>query len=185
MKTLNIVSLPYPYESLEPVISRKIMELHHDKHYVAYVNGANAALEKPLKNREVMRDFSFNYNGAKIHEIFFANLRKPQENNLPTGKILDMINNNFGSFENFKKDFSDAATSVEGSGWAVLWKDEENNLSIGQLEKHNLLGLNGMKAILVLDVWEHAYYLDYLNDRKTYVENWWKVINWEDVEQRS
>lgn len=184
MKTLNIVPLSYPYEALEPVISRKIMELHHDKHYAAYVNGANAALEKPEKNREVMRDFSFNYNGAKIHELFFANLRKPQENNLPTGKILEVINNNFGNFENFKKEFTIAATSVEGSGWAVLWKDEENNMSVGQLEKHNLLGLNGMKAILVLDVWEHAYYLDYLNDRKTYVENFWKIINWDDVESR-
>jgi len=184
MKTLNIVPLSYPYEALEPVISKKIMELHHDKHYVAYVNGANAALEKPEKNREVMRDFSFNYNGAKIHEIFFANLRKVAENNLPSGKFLEVINLSFGNFENFKKEFSLAATSVEGSGWAVLWKDAEKNLVIGQLEKHNLLGLNGMTPILVLDVWEHAYYLDYLNDRKTYVENFWKIINWNDVESR-
>jgi len=184
MKALNIVPLPYPIEALEPVISRKIMELHHDKHYVAYVNGANAALEKPAKNREVIRDFSFNYNGAKIHEIFFTNMRKLRENNLPEGKILETINSNFGSFENFQKEFSLAATSVEGSGWAVLWKDIENNLTIGQLEKHNLLGLNGMTPILVLDVWEHAYYLDYLNDRKKYVENWWKIVNWDDVAGR-
>jgi len=184
MKQLNIIPLPYAYDELEPVISRKIMELHHDKHYLAYVNGANAALEKPEKNRETMRDFSFNYNGAKIHEIFFANMRKPQADNLPSGKILEEINLGFGSFDNFKKEFSLAATSVEGSGWAVLWKDEENNLVIGQLEKHNLLGINGMKPILVLDVWEHAYYLDYLNDRKTYVDNFWKIINWDDVENR-
>lgn len=184
MKPLNLLPLPYTYEELEPVISRKIMELHHDKHYVAYVNGANAALEKLEKSREVMRDFSFNYNGAKIHEIFFANLRKAKENNLPENKILESINENFGNFDNFKKEFTIAATSVEGSGWAVLWKDAENNLTIGQLEKHNLLGLNGMEPILVLDVWEHAYYLDYLNDRKTYVENWWKIVNWEDVNKR-
>lgn len=184
MKTLNIIPLPYAYEELEPVISRKIMELHHDKHYVAYVNGANSALSKPEKNREVMRDFSFNYNGAKLHELFFANLRKASENNVPTGNILEAINSNFGSFDNFKKEFNQAAVSVEGSGWAVLWKDEENNLTIGQLEKHNLLGLNGMKPVLVLDVWEHAYYLDYLNDRKTFVDNFWKIINWNDVEKR-
>ena len=184
MKTLNIVPLPYSYEELEPVISKQIMELHHDKHYAAYVNGANAAIEKLDKNREVMRDFSFNYNGAKIHEVFFANMRKYRENNIPEAKILETINLSFGSFENFQKEFSLAATSVEGSGWAVLWKDEENNLVIGQLEKHNLLGLNGMTPILVLDVWEHAYYLDYLNDRKTYVEKWWNVVNWSDVEQR-
>lgn len=184
MKTLNIVPLPYAYEELEPVISRKIMELHHDKHYVAYVNGANAALEKTEKNREVMRDFSFNYNGAKIHEIFFAVLKKATDNNAPHGEILEGIDKNFGSFENFKKEFSVAATGVEGSGWAVLWKDKENNLFVGQLEKHNLLGLNEMEAILVLDVWEHAYYLDYLNDRKTYVENFWKIINWDEVNKR-
>ncbi|MDD4107008.1 MAG: superoxide dismutase, partial [Candidatus Shapirobacteria bacterium] len=125
MKTLNIIPLPYAYEELEPVISRKIMELHHDKHYTAYVNGANSALEKIEKNREVMRDFSFNYNGAKLHELFFDNMRKPKENNMPSGKILEAINLNFGSFENFQKEFSQAAVSVEGSGWAVLWKDED------------------------------------------------------------
>lgn len=184
MKTLNIIPLPYAYEAIEPVISRKIMELHHDKHYVAYVNGANGALDKPEKNREVMRDFSFNYNGAKLHELFFANLKKVDENNKPTDKILEAINLNFGNFENFQKEFSLAAVSVEGSGWAVLWKDEENNLSIGQLEKHNLLGMNGMKPILVLDVWEHAYYLDYLNNRAEYVKQWWQVVNWDDVEKR-
>ena len=184
MKTLNIIPLSYAYEELEPIISRKIMELHHDKHYVAYVNGANGALGKLEKNREVMRDFSFNYNGAKLHELFFANLRKANENNLPTGKILEAIILNFGSWENFQKEFSQAAVSVEGSGWAVLWKDEENNLSIGQLEKHNLLGMNGMKPILVLDVWEHAYYLDYLNNRAEYVKQWWQVVNWDDVEKR-
>jgi Fe-Mn family superoxide dismutase len=111
-------------------------------------------------------------------------MRKFRENNLPEGKIFEAINLNFGGFENFQKEFSLAAVGVEGSGWAILWKDVENNLLIGQLEKHNLLGLNGMKPILVLDVWEHAYYLDYLNDRKQYVENFWKIINWDDVESR-
>jgi len=184
MKTLNVIALPYPNEELEPVISRKIMELHHDKHYVAYVNAANAALEKPEKTREVMRDFSFNYNGAKLHEIFFASLRKSKENNQAEGKILEAINLNFGSFENFQKEFSAAAISVEGSGWAVLWKDNENNLFIGQLEKHNLLALNGSQAILALDVWEHAYYLDYFNNRAEYVSKWWQVVNWDEVEKR-
>lgn len=184
MNKLNVVPLAYAYEALEPVISKKIMELHHDKHYVAYVNGANAALEKEEKNREVIRDFSFNYNGVKIHEIFFANMKAPTENNLPEGEILQKINDNFGSFENFQKEFSNAAVTVEGSGWAVLWQNEEGGLFVGQLEKHNLLGLNGSKAILVLDVWEHAYYLDYLNDRKAYVENFWKIINWKEVESR-
>ncbi len=92
-----------------------------------------------------------------------------------------MIKKSFGTFEAFKKEFSDAAKSVEGSGWAVLYMDADGNLLIGQLEKHNLLGLNGYKVILAIDVWEHAYYLDYLNDRATYVEKFFSIINWEFV----
>jgi len=184
MNKINIIPLPYKYEELEPVISRQIMELHHDKHYVAYVNAANAAMEKSDKNREIMRDFSFNYNGAKMHEIFFDGMRKLRENNLPEGKILTEIERNFGSFENFIKEFSGAAGSVEGSGWAVLWGDSKKNLFVGQLEKHNLMGLNGLVPLLVLDVWEHAYYLDYLNDRKQYVEKFFGIINWDKVNER-
>lgn len=184
MNKINVIPLPYAYEALEPVISKQIMELHHDKHYVAYVNGANAALDRPEKNRESIRDFSFNYNGAKMHEVFFANMRPARENNRPEGKVLEVINKNFSSFENFQKEFSQAAVTVEGSGWAVLWQNEEGELFVGQLEKHNLLGLNGARPILVLDVWEHAYYLDYLNDRKKYVEEWWQIVNWDDVAKR-
>ena len=193
MKLLELSPLPYEYDSLEPVISRKIMELHHDKHHAAYVNAANAAIEKldktrkgeiEINTREVMRDLSFNANGAMMHQLFWNNMQPATADNLPTGNILESINTNFGSFENFKKEFTSAAVSVEGSGWAVLWKDEGNNLTTGQLEKHNLLGINGYKPILVLDVWEHAYYLDYLNNRADYVAKWWQVVNWEEVERR-
>lgn len=184
MNKLNIVPLPYAYEELEPVVSKQIMELHHDKHYVAYVNAANTVLEKKIINRETMRDFSFNYNGAKMHEIFFANMKKASKNNMPKGKLMEKINNNFGSFENFKNEFTVAAMTVEGSGWAVLWRDKEDNLIVGQLEKHNLLALNGLEAILVLDVWEHAYYLDYLNNRAEYIKQWWSIVNWDDVQKR-
>ncbi|MBP9817155.1 superoxide dismutase [Candidatus Shapirobacteria bacterium] len=183
--------LPYAYEALEPVISRKIMELHHDKHHAAYVTAANVATEKLAKarageieidTRAVMRDFSFNANGAMMHDIFWNCMRAPTENNLPTGKMLEEINRGYGSFEAFKKEFTVAATTVEGSGWAVMYKTPEV-LTTGQLEKHNLMALNGCLPILALDVWEHAYYLDYLNDRKTYVEKWWSLVNWEAVEK--
>jgi len=190
---MTLPPLPYAYNALEPVISQKIMELHHDKHHAAYVAGANAASEKLEKSRkgetdvnyrEVMRDFSFNFNGAKMHEIFWQNMRPVAENRELEGEALTIIQDNFGSLESFKKEFSGAALGVEGSGWAVLWKDSEGNLTVGQLEKHNLLGLNGMEPVLVLDVWEHAYYLDYLNDRKSYIEKWWQVVNWDDVQKR-
>ncbi len=193
MKKLELPPLPYSYDALEPVISRKIMELHHDKHHAAYVKGANAALEKlekarkgemEINVREVLRDLSFNLNGHILHSIFWNNMRPPQENNRPGGEIEDLIVKNFGSFEAFQQEFSKAAASVEGVGWAILAKDEENNLYVVQIEKHNLMHIAGLKPILVIDVWEHAYYLDYLNKRAEYVNNWWQVVNWDDVEKR-
>jgi Fe-Mn family superoxide dismutase len=192
MTKLTLPPLPYEYNSLEPVISAKIMELHHDKHHLAYVNGANAAIEKLEKYNKgemeidvkaTMRDLSFHYNGAKMHELFWQNMRPAQENNLPKDEVMSQINNYFGSFDSFKKEFGEAAKQVEGSGWAVLWKTDAG-LMVGQLEKHNLLALNGAVPILVLDVWEHAYYLDYLNDRGKYVEAWWGLVNWDDVGKR-
>jgi Fe-Mn family superoxide dismutase len=169
MKPLTINPLPYAYDALEPIISKQIMELHHDKHYAAYVNNFNLALEQGKIS-------SFNYNGAVMHDLFWNNMRAPIDNNLPPEGM-------FPDFEKFKAEFSAAAATVEGSGWAVLWKTE-NGLMIGQLEKHNLLGLNGAVPVLALDVWEHAYYLDYLNDRKGYIEKWWSVVNWDDVKKR-
>ena len=193
MKKLIHDPLPYSYDALEPVISKSIMQLHHDKHEAAYVNKANEAIEKLEKSRAgeleidvkaVMRDFSFNYNGAVLHKLFWANMRTAKENNQPDEQLRALIEENFLSVKAFENEFSAAAVGVEGSGWAVLWKDMDNNLSIGQLEKHNLLALNGNIPILVLDVWEHAYYLDYLNDRASYVTKWWQVVNWEDVNKR-
>lgn len=168
MNKLTVNPLPYSYDALEPVISRKIMELHHDKHYAGYVNSFNNLLDQGKVS-------SFNYNGAVMHDLFWKIMRAPQENNLPPEGM-------FPDFAKFKEEFSAAAVSVEGSGWAVLWKTDQG-LAIGQLEKHNLLGLNGAKPVLALDVWEHAYYLDYFNDRKTYVEKWWSLVNWEAVEK--
>jgi Fe-Mn family superoxide dismutase len=192
MNKLVLPPLPYSYDALEPVISKTIMELHHDKHHLAYVNAANAAQEKLEKSRQgetvnirkALRDYSFNYNGAKLHEIFWENMRPYQENNLASEAVNQKLGQYFGSWEKFKNEFSQAAATVEGSGWAVLWQDETGNLTVGQLEKHNLLGLNGQKPVLVLDVWEHAYYLDYLNNRAQYIDKWWQVVNWEDVEKR-
>jgi Fe-Mn family superoxide dismutase len=192
MKQFVLNPLPYAYEALEPVISKQIMELHHDKHHAAYVTGANAAIEKLTKSRngeleinvrEVLRDLSFNANGAIMHDLFWLNMKAPVENNKAGGKILTQIETDFGNWEAFTKEFSAAATTVEGSGWAVLYKTPMG-LVVGQLEKHNLLGLNGATPILALDVWEHAYYAQYLNNRAEYVKQWWQVVNWGDVESR-
>ncbi len=193
MNKLSLNPLPYGYDALMPVISKEIMELHHDKHHLTYVNGANAAIDKIEKMRrgeieanlrELLRDLSFNYNGHLMHQLFWQNMRPAKDDNRPEEKFNKIIEAEFGSFEAMRKEFGLAATTVEGSGWAVLWQTEGSGLAIMQLEKHNLLGVNGWKPILALDVWEHAYYLDYKNNRGEYVENWWKVVNWEDVAKR-
>lgn len=193
MQKLVLPQLPYAYNELEGVISQKTVELHHDKHQAAYVNGANVALEKIEKSRdgemeinmrEVLRDWSFNYNGAILHELFWSGMRKPSAENKPNGGVLKKIEENFGSFESFKKEFGGVAVTTEASGWAILWKNENGELMTGQVEKHNLLAPNGWKPILVLDVWEHAYYLDYANNRAGFVEKWWEAVNWDFVAER-
>lgn len=182
--------LPYDYSDLEPVISSEIMQLHHDKHHLAYVNGANAALELLERGRSgdtsvnlkaVMRDLSFHLNGHLLHEIFWKNMRKYSENNPIPTELEDIIVKNFGSVEAFKKEFVEAGKAVEGSGWVVMYKDGDNNLLISQIQNHNLLSITGFTPVLVNDVWEHAYYLDYKNDRGTYLEKWWNVVNWDEV----
>lgn len=191
MKKFELKPLPYDYAALEPVISQKILKLHHDKHHAAYVAGANAALENLEKARQsnapvgdMLRKLSFNLNGHLLHELFWESMCPPIENNAPKGKIKAAIDKNFGSYENFKKQFSDAAISVEGSGWAVLSKDNEGNLFLSQIEKHNMMHIVGFTPILVLDVWEHAYYPDYENRRVEFVGKFWSIVNWEGVGRR-
>ena len=187
--------LPYSYNALEPYIIEEIMKLHHQKHHNAYVKGANAALEKIEKHlkgeaqidvKAVMRDFSFNYAGHIMHTIFWPNMAPPGKGGgTPGGRVADLIDQQFGGFEKFKQLFSAAAKSVEGVGWGVLAFDPlTSELRILQVEKHNVLMTAGLVPLLVIDVWEHAYYLQYKNDRGSYVDNWWNVVNWGDVEKR-
>lgn len=182
--------LPYEYDALEPVISKEIMTLHHDKHHLAYVNGANSALELLEKSRTgevqinvkaVLRDLSFNLNGHILHDIFWNNMKRYSENNDIPEKLTKLLVANFGSVEAFKKEFEDAGKAVEASGWVMLVKDDSGNLLVTQVQNHNLLNLTGFTPILVNDVWEHAYYLDYMNDRGTYLQKWWNIVNWDDV----
>ncbi|MBS3055487.1 MAG: superoxide dismutase [Candidatus Aenigmarchaeota archaeon] len=192
MKKFELPPLPYAYEALQPVISKEIMTLHHDKHHAAYVNGANAALEKLEKSRKgemeidmkaTLRDISFNLSGHNLHSMFWPNMGS-NKGGTPGGKIADQINKDFGSFASFQKEFSAAAKTTEGNGWAVLaFHPQTEQLFVIQLEKHNVAAIPGLRPLLVLDVWEHAYYLDYKNDRAKYVDSWWNVVNWDDVEK--
>ncbi|TLY01353.1 MAG: superoxide dismutase [Thaumarchaeota archaeon] len=194
-KTYSLPPLPYKYNALEPHISEQIMTLHHDKHHQAYVNGANAALDKLEKARAgamqvdvrgVLRDLSFNIDGHKLHTIFWPNMAPAGKGGgKPGGRLADKMDQDFGGFDKFKAQFSDACKTVEGSGWALLLYDREiDTLVLTQIEKQNFMHLAELPILLSADEWEHAYYLQYLNDRAKYVEAWWNVVNWDDVAKR-
>ncbi len=189
----TLPNLPYAYNALEPYISEEIMRLHHAQHHRAYVNGLNKA-ELELKKARDSNDFSlvkhwsrelsFHGSGHYLHSIFWRNM-SPNGGGSPEGLLKMEIDNYFGSFHAFKKHFSESANQVEGVGWALLvWSPKARHLEVLQTERHMLLTQWDTIPLLVLDVWEHAYYLQYKNKRSEYVDNWWKIVNWHDVEMR-
>jgi superoxide dismutase, Fe-Mn family len=189
IRSFSLPNLPYDYSALAPVMSEQQLKLHHDKHHQAYVNNANAILEKLDKTRKdnidpdpaALKALSFNIGGHMLHSIFWESMAPAGKGGgAPGGKIADLINQEFGSFDRFKKEFTAAATSVEGSGWAALAIQQcIARPLIMQIEKHNVNVYPGFQFLLVLDVWEHAYYLDYQNLRAKFVEAWWNVVNWD------
>ncbi|ACQ80144.1 Superoxide dismutase [Beutenbergia cavernae DSM 12333] len=192
MAEYSLPELPYDYAALEPHISGKIMELHHDKHHQAYVTGANTALEKLAEARASgdlaavnlhEKNLAFNLGGHVNHSVFWTNLSP--EGGEPAGEFGAAVDEFFGGVEAFKKHFSAVAAGVQGSGWAVLaWDSIGSKLVIVQLyDQQGNLAL-GLVPILMLDVWEHAYYLDYLNVRADYIAAWWNVVNWNDAADR-
>jgi superoxide dismutase, Fe-Mn family len=185
MKKLELKNLPYRYNELEPYMSKQQLEIHHTKHHATYVENANKLLEanEEIFNRDFSHKLSFNLGGAVLHSLFWLNLQPPTEDNLPLELTKNEINKNFGSFEDFKNGFMDMALSIQGSGWTALIKIEDK-LKIVQIENHqNFFPVEG-NIILILDCWEHAYYIDYQNNKKSYFENFFKLINWEVVENR-
>jgi superoxide dismutase, Fe-Mn family len=192
VKSFTLPKLPYDYNALAPYISEQQLKLHHDKHHQAYVNGANAAFEKLDKSRSenaeidmkaTLRELSFNVGGHILHSIFWDNMAPAGKGGgKPGGAVADMIDMGFGSFERFKKEFTTAATSVEGSGWAALAVHPcIGRPLIMQIEKHNVNVYPSFKILMVLDVWEHAYYLDYKNERAKFIEAFWNIVNWDYV----
>lgn len=184
--------LPYNYNALEPVISERIMKLHHDIHHQSYVDGLNKAelaLQKARKNNDYdlikhwERELAFNGAGHYLHTLFWR-IMSPNGGK-PDRELLTEIQNSFGSFDQFKLQFTNAANKVEGSGWAILvWSPVSRRLEILQAEKHQNLSQWDIVPLLAIDVWEHAYYLQYENKRKNYIENWWKIVNWNEVNKR-
>lgn len=185
--------LPYAYNALEPYIDEKTMRIHHDKHHQSYVDGLNKAenkLAEARKNGDFdlvkhwERELAFNGAGHYLHTIFW-NVMSPQGGGRPTGPLLEAIEQSFGSYDSFKKQFTEAANKVEGGGWAILvWSPRSHRLEILTAEKHQNLSQWDVVPLLALDVWEHAYYLKHQNNRADYINDWWKVVNWPYVSER-
>jgi Fe-Mn family superoxide dismutase len=195
VKRFTLPKLSYDYKALEPYISEQQLTLHHDKHHQGYVNGANKIFEKLEKTQQentdldlksTLKELSFHIGGHLLHTTFWENMAPAGKGGggAPNGAVADLINSGFGSFERFKKEFAAAANSVEGSGWAALAVHPciEKPL-IMQIEKHNVNMYPNFQILMVVDVWEHAYYLDYKNERPKFIDAFWNVINWEKVNQ--
>jgi len=185
--------LPYPYDALEPYIDKETLILHHDKHHLGYVKGFYSALDK-LENARASGDFelvkhwsreiAFHGSGHVLHTLYWDNM-SPNGGGQPAGDLLAAMNKNMGGFEKFKQHFAAATKAVEASGWGILAMElYRGNLTILQAEKHQDLTIWGVFPLLVCDVWEHAYYLKYQNRRGEYVDNFFKIINWHEVENR-
>ncbi len=193
VKSFSLPKLPYDYNALEPYISETQLKLHHDKHHQAYVNGANADFEKLDKARKenaevdmkaLLKDLSFNVGGHLLHSTFWENMAPAGKGGggQPGGALADALNKEFGSFDQFKKEFTKAAATTEGSGWAALAVHPcVDRPLIMQIEKHNVNVYPTFKILMVLDVWEHAYYVDYKNERPKFIEAFWNVVNWDRV----
>ncbi|MGC9037143.1 MAG: superoxide dismutase [Candidatus Micrarchaeia archaeon] len=188
--------LPYSIDALEPYISKEIVDVHYNGHHKGYVNTANTLMDRlngiikgdvtSYDLHGVLRAITFNINGAKLHEAYWNNMAPSGKGGgTPGGKLADLINKQYGSFERFKKLFTEAANSNPGTGWALLVYDRENsNLQILTIENHFMNHIAEMPTILILDEFEHAYYLQYKNKRADYVANWWNIVNWDDAEKR-
>ncbi|WP_261164272.1 superoxide dismutase [Microbacterium sp. Marseille-Q6965] len=193
MATYTLPELTYDYGALEPHISGQIMELHHSKHHATYVAGANTALEQLAEAREkgdfanvnkLEKDLAFNLGGHTNHSIFWTNL-SPEGQERPEGEIAAAIQEYFGSFEGFQGHFGAAALGIQGSGWAGLfWDSIGQRLIIQQFFDQQTQLAAGTVPVLLLDMWEHAFYLDYKNVKADYVKAFWNIINWENVQER-
>jgi Fe-Mn family superoxide dismutase len=186
--------LPYPYDALQPIISATTLRIHHDQHHKAYVDGLNKAELKLVELRRIddfelikywENELAYNGSGHILHSIYWTIMAPVGTGGRPGRETLNQINRYFGTFDAFQTQFTNAAVKVEASGWTVLtWQPTWRRLEILQAEKHQDLTQWSGIPILVVDVWEHAYYLDYQNRRQEYVNAWWKLVDWNEVERR-
>jgi len=193
MPEYTLPDLPYDYAALEPHYSAQILELHHDKHHATYVKGANTALEKlqDLRGKDdfstlsmLERNLAFNVSGHILHSVFWTNLA-PDGGGEPSGQLAREIGDTFGGFPAFQKQMTEAAATIQGSGWALaMWEPMAGRLTVQQVHDHQGEHGQGSIPLLAIDAWEHAYYLQYKNEKAKYFDAIWNVVNWDDVARR-
>lgn len=189
----TLPELPYEYDALEPSYSREMLELHHDKHHATYVKGANKALDDLAEARssenydainQLEKDLAFNLSGHVLHSIFWRNM-SPGGGGDPEGRLAEAVRDGFGGADRLREQLGRAATSVQGSGWGALcYEPLSGRLLVEQFYDHQGNLGNGTVPLLVLDMWEHAYYLQYRNEKAKWVESFWNLVDWSDVADR-
>jgi Fe-Mn family superoxide dismutase len=187
MSTYTLPELPYDHAALEPHIDARIMELHHDKHHAAYVAQSNKALDQLAEARssgdfdlitKLSKDLAFNLSGHVLHSVFWTCM-SPDGGGAPEGELAAAVDDAFGSFAGLKAQLSEATKSVQGSGWGALaWEPLAGRLIVEQVYDHQSNIGQGADPILVIDAWEHAFYLQYLNDKAAWVDAFWEVADW-------
>lgn len=188
----QLINLPFGASELEPVISAETIALHHGKHLATYVNNLNNLLpgsefeELPLEEIVVKATGGIFNNAGQIlnHNLYFEQLQAPSDDNRPVGTLADAIDKQFGSFEAFKEKFTTAAATLFGSGWAWLASDADGMLHILQMPNADNPVTKGLKPLMTMDVWEHAYYVDYRNRRPDHIAAMWKILNWKEIDRR-
>jgi len=193
MTTYKLPDLPYDYAALEPHLSARVLELHHGKHHAAYVKGANTTLGKLAEARaksdfaainQLQKSLAFHLSGHVLHSLLWKNLT-PKGGGRPEGELAAAIEEFFGAFEGFKGQLTEAAMNIQGSGWGALaWEPLGKRLVVEQVYDHQGNIGNGTVPLLVLDMWEHAYYLQHQNVKGDWVKAFWQILNWQDVARR-
>lgn len=189
----DLPDLEYATDALEPFCQQEILELHHGAHHAAYVKGANQALSDLAEARsqgdyaslnQLQKDLAFNLSGHILHSMFWQNM-SPEGGGSPAGRLAEAIGSGFGDVDSFRDHFTGAATSIQGSGWAALcYEPMSQSLIVAQIHDHQSNLGNGSVPLLVLDMWEHAYYLQYRNEKQRWAEGFWDVVDWSDVASR-
>ncbi len=193
-KFFQLPELDFDYDALWPYMTEEQLRTHHQNHHQAYVNNANRLLskldtarkkEQKIELKSLSKSLSYNIGGHVLHTIFWKNLKPvAQEMEIPAN-LKKALKREFGTIQEFKDEFAQLANSVEGSGWASLvYSKEAERLLFMQIEKHNANLLPSFKILMLIDVWEHAYYIDYRNERNKYVRSFWEIVDWQEVNER-